>query len=672
MAPRKRKRNALPLEPPAISPPTTPPLPRNPLPDATSNHVIFKQPHAEAAQDMAGRYERISIKEMMDLLPRGPRGMPKPKYKPLIKVSQIVQEINMYDPFIKAMQPYLAPGWELVNSSAHLDVSTGVAQFFGGTEIKPDLSLYAHSRKGKPPTNSSEAEGFGEVKIKFPDNPFPDHTKIAAKDEKATARDTRGQIARYINSIQASQQRTRVFFFFILNDRCRLLCHSRAGTQYTDLFKYTNKPYLHEFFWRLSHGSPAACGHDSTFVRITSSRKSAVKIAREKLNIGERDPLYQISIGERTLYVSRAFTVTHTFPIGRGTRCFAAYDPTHPRLVLLKDCWRHAKYNPEHTIYEQLRNAHVSYIPGVLVDGDVTGNLQKTEINGYKLIHYRLVLDILGEPITSATSTYAFCHAISTALVAHQEACNKANLLHRDISVGNIILYNGQGYLINWERAKLMSEIGANNKDRTGTWQFLSIQLLKDSANKDPEVTPEIRDDLESFVHVMAHMALRYAANALTPAQRLHYTFNYANNVPGQFKHDLIRGGFFPFALTTRPFRLLLDQLTEAVNNLYQSPEDLERVITKQYKNAKVDPAAISAEIQQVQTQLLSHNWVTGVINEALKDEAWKSIDNDWGANKIQSPYADDIRAIKKIKNGHEYSQDLSAQRASLSVMDFE
>ncbi|KAF5377728.1 hypothetical protein D9757_009366 [Collybiopsis confluens] len=621
-----------------------------PLPTATSNHVIFKEPHAEAAQEMAGRYEKVSIKQLLNLLPGGPKGMPRPNHKALLEVARILREPDMYDPFIKAMQPYVASGWQFVNTSSHLDISSGAAQFFGGSEIKPDMGLYSKARRNKPPTDASEAELFGEFKVKAADDPFPDPAKIAAEDEKALARDTRGQITLYINAIQATQHRTRVFFFFILGDQCRLFCHSRAGTQYTQLFKYTRTSHLHEFFWRLSHASPAARGHDATFIPVSSPNNRSGRRARQKLNLDREETLYQVTINEQKLYVARAFTRAHAYPIGRGTRCFAAYDPQSPHLVLLKDCWRYAKYDPEHAIYKQLHDSDVHHIPGVIVAGDVNGVFHKTKVNGYELIHYRLVLNIFGEPLTKAGSTYVFCKAISTAL-------------------SGIILSQGQGYLIDWERAKSISKSGARTKDRTGTWEFLSIRLLQDSDNDDPQVVHAIRDDLESFVHVMMYCALRYAANGLTPKYRMFNLedFEYTRRGPDVRKLMLILAGVGHFELSTQPFSDLLDRLVESLGHLYTKPQ----ILAGRFR-LRMDPAQVDAEVRKAQSLMLTHDWMKNTLGGALEDEGWKSINTDWGPNEVGNPHAGDNRATKKLKAGHGYSQDLSTQRDSLSLRDFE
>lgn len=320
------------------------------------------------------------------------------------------------------MKPYLKKGWSLVNTSSHTDPST--AGIFGEREIKPDIGLYSSKRKGKPITQASEAELFGEFKVAKEDEPF--RVEVPGKNNRnrplevdsLSARDTRGQIALYINAIQATQQRTRVFFFYIRANGCRLFCHSRTGTLLTPLFDYTNLPYLHQFFWRLSHASPEDRGHDTSFVLTSAkTRDKVAEAARTMLKILPTDPLYRVSVEDRAFYVSQPFTLTHLYPVGRGTRCFSAYDPVCKRIVLLKDTWRIADYQAEHLIYAELHKQCVRHIPTVVAAGAVVGKFHVAIMGEQRYEHYRIVLDVVGKPLHAASSSHQFSTALYCAFL---------------------------------------------------------------------------------------------------------------------------------------------------------------------------------------------------------------------------------------------------------------
>ncbi|KAF8518123.1 hypothetical protein BU17DRAFT_30085, partial [Hysterangium stoloniferum] len=59
----------------------------------------------------------------------------------------------------------------------------------------------------------------------------------------------------------------------------------------------------------------------------------------------------------------------------------------------------------------------------------------------------------------------------------HGDAYDKAKILHRDISSGNILITDtGGGLLIDWDLCKRLQDIyeGQAHIERTGTWQFMA------------------------------------------------------------------------------------------------------------------------------------------------------------------------------------------------------
>jgi RIO-like serine/threonine protein kinase len=69
---------------------------------------------------------------------------------------------------------------------------------------------------------------------------------------------------------------------------------------------------------------------------------------------------------------------------------------------------------------------------------------------------------------------------LSLALLAHDNACNKAGVLHHDISFGNILVTKGKGILIDWDLLKCVNkEPSECDKVRQPT-QTVSMALLTD------------------------------------------------------------------------------------------------------------------------------------------------------------------------------------------------
>jgi serine/threonine protein kinase len=92
-------------------------------------------------------------------------------------------------------------------------------------------------------------------------------------------------------------------------------------------------------------------------------------------------------------------------------------------------------------------------------------------------VHYRLVLKTIGISLNQFKSTRQLWGVIrdaivgkgtlpcilpfknSPCLVAHRDAYNKARILHRDVSAGNILITEkGSGILIDWDLSKKVKD----------------------------------------------------------------------------------------------------------------------------------------------------------------------------------------------------------------------
>ncbi|KAF9470862.1 hypothetical protein BDN70DRAFT_769812, partial [Pholiota conissans] len=181
----------------------------------------------------------------------------------------------------------------------------------------------------------------------------------------------------------------------------------------------------------------------------------------------------------------------------------------------------------EGKIYRELHDAGVENIAPFVCAGDLghKTRVQDETISDwarwgkkkamYRHSHYRLVLGVVGRDLASFRSTKELVTAIHDAVVAHKQVLEKGDIMHRDISVGNIlILDTGRGILIDFDLCKRLEDMKkeARATERSGTWQFMSARL-----QNNPMVHPERADDLESFLHVLTWIALRYVPNGLSP-----------------------------------------------------------------------------------------------------------------------------------------------------------
>ncbi|KAI9062389.1 hypothetical protein FKP32DRAFT_1686628, partial [Trametes sanguinea] len=228
---------------------------------------------------------------------------------------------------------------------------------------------------------------------------------------------------------------------------------------------------------------------------------------------------------------------------GRATRGFVAIDLGDPYgpFVYLKDAWRvaHEGIRKEGEVLGYLNREGVQNIPTRVCHGDVLppsfqssvshehwkekySNPEEEEVCTLKVHrHYRLVVEEVCLPMSKFQNGKELVRLIARCIAAHGNAFKKG-IMHRDISAGNVLICiresvdkNGkflskrEGFLTDWELSKNVEEKpqenGPRQPDRTGTWQFLSANIL---AN--PTRSVELQDEMESFFHVLLYFAIRY------------------------------------------------------------------------------------------------------------------------------------------------------------------
>ncbi|TFY58524.1 hypothetical protein EVG20_g8119 [Dentipellis fragilis] len=264
--------------------------------------------------------------------------------------------------------------------------------------------------------------------------------------------------------------------------RGRLVAYAAAhmsfhGAIVTERFDFTKDgEYLAEFLWRFNHLSYAQRGHDPSVVAASAAEKA---LADEH---GLRTTHYFLisvpSLTECKLVVT-----------GRASFGDIALDLQTKKKVWLKDLWRIAldEIEKEYEVYAKLRAKHVPNVAELVCGGDVVGG-----------------------------STKELVRVVRDALIAHWEAFSRADILHCDVSGGNILIVQKNdgtthGVLIDWDLSKeATARAQARIEWRTGTWRFMSAAIL---GNKDK--FREYCDDLESFDHVITYHILRFRPSTL-------------------------------------------------------------------------------------------------------------------------------------------------------------
>ncbi|PIA18252.1 hypothetical protein COEREDRAFT_6501 [Coemansia reversa NRRL 1564] len=225
---------------------------------------------------------------------------------------------------------------------------------------------------------------------------------------------------------------------------------------------------------------------------------------------------------------------------GRHTRCFTAtlkqeqpvnnnLTPSQADKVLIKDAWAHvAKGSIRdevaylHEIRQKLggdkslEGTYPYLEAGAVVRISGTSNryaedttqhiLQGTNGNMPEVQreHRRLVMSPIGEPLQSVNSVDELIVVAYDAMAAHTAILKRCAILHRDISVNNILVCRGPssgigGMLIDFDNAIHVGDFtGTHRPDRTGTLPYMSICNLKES-----DVKRTALDDWESLIYIL-------------------------------------------------------------------------------------------------------------------------------------------------------------------------
>ncbi|EIW54502.1 uncharacterized protein TRAVEDRAFT_88385, partial [Trametes versicolor FP-101664 SS1] len=454
----------------------------------------------------------------------------------------------------------LCPGFAFVSTPSKGDKKVG-------TKEAVDGGLYPVGGIPKPTKSSSTgarscAVNWTKIEMcieckaeSVGDDPFDESKPNNAPDAEKRQHNL-GQILAYAQLVYDNQQRTHQFMLLFLGTLARIVYIDRSGIFATQKFDYkADATYVVEFLWRFARlRDQTKRGHDTTAERIPhhstlgrKMKKIAEKVADDskdyahvqfKKSLGSSSVWWRLTVKdefakgeERTFLVGQPHFNAPGVS-GRGTRGYIALDYDQldnpaPKFVYLKDAWRvvHEDIDKEGDTLRTLNSAKVLYVPTVLHHGDLGQFTRSPELwvtyhrdvapdtrcPLKKHSHYRLVVKEVGRPLEDFYNGQGLVNAIYCCVHAHSEAYAKG-IIHRDISVGNMLLYTNEkniecGLLNDWELSKHVDDESPEGRqlDRTGTWEFLSV-----FAHHEPEKTILVPDELESFFHALLYMAIRF------------------------------------------------------------------------------------------------------------------------------------------------------------------
>ncbi|KAI9458221.1 hypothetical protein HD554DRAFT_2029721, partial [Boletus coccyginus] len=138
-------------------------------------------------------------------------------------------------------------------------------------------------------------------------------------------------------------------------------------------------------------------------------------------------------------------------------------------------------------------------------------------------------------------------------------------ILHRDLSVGNIIIVDGRGYLIDWDFAKSMSVEWPRRLTHTGTWQFLSVHLVENTS-----ALHRVQDDMESVFWMLLWTVLMYSQSSLSLQACTTFIRSTFESVPGTESKRGVFASQMVHGPTLLPGRGLLHKLLKTLADLFR------------------------------------------------------------------------------------------------------
>ncbi|KAI0089864.1 hypothetical protein BDY19DRAFT_89279 [Irpex rosettiformis] len=495
------------------------------------------------------------VKKFLEFLPRVSNIQ-----APIVDFSDVPEgkgnKESMYKPFKNAVdQSDVCPSFKLLNTSSREDPVV---------DIKPDVGLFPVSVGTKTAT-ISRMEVFVEIKQRGQQDAFRStvNSGVAVQQEAKEAKEGqplletsiasikhRGQQIEYTNQIMTLQHRIHLFSISIIGHYARLICWDRAGACVSECFNYHDgsNNWIGEFLFRYANATPEQRGFDPNVKRATAKEVAALTKA-VNVHLSKFDyhphrraelektadpsyPVYRVCVKDQSSNKVSQYIICRPFfevssLCSQATRGYLALPVCNrTKLVFFKDTWRPDIEGmlSEAEIYAILRGNEelLPLLPVVLACGDVLlsgGQVQCTktqdsaEDNQWvhhsarlrKLTRHRVIQE-LAFPLHMVQNSKQLLGAVRNTLEVIKLAYHEFGILHRDISVGNVMLnMDFAGILNDWDHAIRANVTRQGHPYRTGTWQFMSIGILRNATK--PHT---IHDDIESAFWVFYYIALHH------------------------------------------------------------------------------------------------------------------------------------------------------------------
>ncbi|KAJ2914305.1 hypothetical protein MD484_g6101, partial [Candolleomyces efflorescens] len=440
-------------------------------------------------------------------------------------------EETMYEPLIKLLRAILSWEWKRVDVTGRTAIDTHLTKQYHKEPVptknnsRPDVSVKAEGPSFQLPhkySSKGPAIGFSNiitfVEVKVLNNNWSSELDMVL------------QVAAYARQIFINQPNRRFVRALVVTEQTFRLFHfDRSGVQFTKPIDIHKKHGAH-IFVRLVLG---LCSSDERDVGLDTSIhweiKGGVKVSGTlRMHEHHRGTVAGSSKARARERTVTTYTLANTEPIvscynirSRGVVCWAVIDPQSGKTFLVRDVWR-----SDDRVHESSYLNEAKDIPGVVTmisydnhrgsTKDMRSFGKRPHNDFRNRVATRTVLDTHGKSIKHFKSPMELICAIRDAIDGHRQLYLK-KILHRDIALENIMLgrfdapTGSRGALIGLDMAILSKRNVANSstdwKMSTGIYQ--SIMVLMSGQQKYPLAHDHL-DDLESFVHVLAHVMNGY------------------------------------------------------------------------------------------------------------------------------------------------------------------
>ncbi|EMD33827.1 hypothetical protein CERSUDRAFT_126048 [Gelatoporia subvermispora B] len=322
--------------------------------------------------------------------------------------------------------------------------------------------------------------------------------------------------------------------------------------------------------------TPIQLGQDPTVTQLTDVQRELwiATLRANGLSTSEYvadEAVYEVSLGstDNRRWVTIGTPVWVSLSLfGRGTLVWRVLNKAALDLRVMKNAWHSGARTPESEIYKLIEGEHPGVarfdsgadvrFPGtdlIISTASIRGRGDEDSANS--AILHRVFIFPVGRSLYKARSELELLKGIRAALRGHEFLCDQY-VLHRDISVGNILLSSedsppegAEGFLMDLELARYSAprieletlgpvrmptgqvlhdvqvkhsrwdvDLTKRGAPMTGTLQFMAVELLESLAEssravklrQQPRLLPvehQTHHDVESFIWVLIYSLMR-------------------------------------------------------------------------------------------------------------------------------------------------------------------